>query len=430
MPLPSPPCSPVLLLSCLVALLLGASPAGAQETESCEPTLERAAAAYVHQEYGTTVTLVQDCLDRGGLSDEEAIEGYRLLGLVSVRQQVLREARAAITRILALDPGYTADPVDDPPSYALLVSMVRTLRASPSVRLAPARLPVAPLTRVTAPHGRGDGPALAPGPVPADGPTTVAARPPRARTHGLRLTHRTRGHEQVHGLTLTLWGPRAAPRTGHVTGLALGMPATGAARLHGIGVAPLEVVGPEALSGVALGGVGLRAGRLYGVGVGGVGSLVHDRLVGVAVNGGVLAGRGGATGLSVSGLGTALGGGGTGLLLSGGLLRTGGPMRGVALTGGVLVAGRVQGLAAAPVLVPAAGRGVFVAPLGLVGGGAGPLTGLTVSPLTIVRGRQTGLSVGLLNGARELHGVQIGLLNYAGNNPLLLRLLPGMNVHL
>jgi hypothetical protein len=32
--------------------------------------------------------------------------------------------------------------------------------------------------------------------------------------------------------------------------------------------------------------------------------------------------------------------------------------------------------------------------------------------------------------ARSLHGVQFGVLNYAGNNPLLLRLLPLLNLHL
>jgi hypothetical protein len=31
--------------------------------------------------------------------------------------------------------------------------------------------------------------------------------------------------------------------------------------------------------------------------------------------------------------------------------------------------------------------------------------------------------------ARELHGVQIGLLNIAGNNPAALRVLPGLNLH-
>jgi len=41
-----------------------------------------------------------------------------------------------------------------------------------------------------------------------------------------------------------------------------------------------------------------------------------------------------------------------------------------------------------------------------------------------------GLSIGLVNYTAELRGVQIGLLNYARNNPRWLRLLPFLNLHL
>ena len=46
-----------------------------------------------------------------------------------------------------------------------------------------------------------------------------------------------------------------------------------------------------------------------------------------------------------------------------------------------------------------------------------------------VRGRHTGLSIGLYNSARELSGIQIGLLNRADNNPPPFRYLPFINVH-
>ncbi len=41
-----------------------------------------------------------------------------------------------------------------------------------------------------------------------------------------------------------------------------------------------------------------------------------------------------------------------------------------------------------------------------------------------------GLSVALFNRTRELHGMQLGLLNYAGNNRKGLRYLPLINMHL
>ena len=37
--------------------------------------------------------------------------------------------------------------------------------------------------------------------------------------------------------------------------------------------------------------------------------------------------------------------------------------------------------------------------------------------------------IGVFNRADNLHGVQIGVLNYAGNNPSGLKWLPGINVH-
>jgi len=46
-----------------------------------------------------------------------------------------------------------------------------------------------------------------------------------------------------------------------------------------------------------------------------------------------------------------------------------------------------------------------------------------------VNGRMQGLVIGIFNYATELHGVQIGLLNYAKNNPRGLKLLPILNAH-
>ena len=42
---------------------------------------------------------------------------------------------------------------------------------------------------------------------------------------------------------------------------------------------------------------------------------------------------------------------------------------------------------------------------------------------------QTGLSIGVFNQADDLLGVQLGVLNWAGNNPTWARLLPIVNAH-
>ena len=82
--------------------------------------------------------------------------------------------------------------------------------------------------------------------------------------------------------------------------------------------------------------------------------------------------------------------------------------------------------------------------LGLLGPGYGPradvvtgasfglINGLAFENFSylVTTGRMNGISIGLVNVADSLNGVQIGLLNYAGNNPPLLRLLPGLSIHI
>ena len=58
------------------------------------------------------------------------------------------------------------------------------------------------------------------------------------------------------------------------------------------------------------------------------------------------------------------------------------------------------------------------------------MNGLAVSILNNTLSVQRGLAISLFNRTRELHGVQIGLLNYAGNNLLPFLLMPLINLHL
>jgi hypothetical protein len=55
--------------------------------------------------------------------------------------------------------------------------------------------------------------------------------------------------------------------------------------------------------------------------------------------------------------------------------------------------------------------------------------GLAVSAFNAFSGSHTGLAIGLVNWAEELHGVQLGLINHASNNPPGLRWLPLVNAH-
>jgi len=60
----------------------------------------------------------------------------------------------------------------------------------------------------------------------------------------------------------------------------------------------------------------------------------------------------------------------------------------------------------------------------------GDLTGTSIAGMNYVYGEQRGLTIGIFNYARALHGVQIGLLNYAGNNEGIFKLTPVVNLNL
>lgn len=61
---------------------------------------------------------------------------------------------------------------------------------------------------------------------------------------------------------------------------------------------------------------------------------------------------------------------------------------------------------------------------------AGTLRGVSISAYNRVLDSQRGLTIGLVNYARELHGFQLGVLNIARNNHGVARVLPVINAHL
>ena len=59
----------------------------------------------------------------------------------------------------------------------------------------------------------------------------------------------------------------------------------------------------------------------------------------------------------------------------------------------------------------------------------GQLIGFSASAFNWIRGRQSGVSVGIVNYAYRLNGFQIGLINYVKENPKGLKILPLINFH-
>lgn len=270
------------------------------------------------------------------------------------------------------------------------------------------------------------------------------------RLTGIRLNYRDRALERVTGINATVWAPYEE-MDGRVEGLALGVPVTGARTLKGVGigagvgvesdfrglgVAPLGIGAGGDLEGIHVGGIGMGSGGdLRGLGVGGVGMGFGGNVTGLAAAGlgagiggsmrGIFAGGLGAgigsdaRGIVVAGLGAGVGGDLRGLAVGGMGFGVGGELRGLALTGVGVGADRIRGIVLSGIGAGSTeATGVFVAPAFFMVGSEeleGELEGVSVSAYNRIRGAQRGLSIGLLNIAQELHGVQIGLVNIAWN---------------
>jgi hypothetical protein len=75
----------------------------------------------------------------------------------------------------------------------------------------------------------------------------------------------------------------------------------------------------------------------------------------------------------------------------------------------------IRGVAIASAVGSEDVRGLVVAPVYFKIANHGSMRGVSVSAFNNIKGTQRGLAIGILNIARSLDGVQLGLLNYAGN---------------
>jgi hypothetical protein len=116
--------------------------------------------------------------------------------------------------------------------------------------------------------------------------------------------------------------------------------------------------------------------------------------------------------VSLNGLALVTQGGLSGIGFGGVAVVSQGPVRGAALALYRVEGQRIAGLTVAGYLT------------------ARDFTGLGIGVYNRVRTEQTGLTIGIVNYARRLHGVQVGVINIAGNNRGLAKVLPLVNAHL
>lgn len=281
------------------------------------------------------------------------------------------------------------------------------------------------------------------------------------RVDGLRINFRDRDLELVRGINLTMWKPYDDSFEGRVEGVAIGLPMTGARNIIGLSVAAFGIGTSDDLRGVTVAGLGGGAGgTLSGISIGGIGLGAGDGVRGLAVGGigvgsggdargilfgGVGAGVGGSLrGAALGGVGVGAGGNARGLMVGGIGVGAGGDVRGVSVAGvgvgsggtihGLSIAGvgvgapRLEGGVLAPLVGAETARAIIIAPILFRTESDGELVGASLSAVNAVRGYQRGLSIGLVNYAESLFGVQLGLVNIVRDNPSPFRVLPIINI--
>ena len=163
-------------ISALAFLVLAtAVPAQAQPSaDECSARLARARSQYEVQQFAEVERLIVECVDRHALPAGEMDEGFRLLTLGYLRENLLAEAQTTVIKHLAWSFTYEPDEVRDPPLYVALVRVTKAqLTVPPAALLASASPAGAPAQ--TAPAQRTVQPPSDAGTHTSTGPETHAA---------------------------------------------------------------------------------------------------------------------------------------------------------------------------------------------------------------------------------------------------------------
>lgn len=252
------------------------------------------------------------------------------------------------------------------------------------------------------------------------------------RWTGLRINYRDSRLDEANGVNLTLWYPYE-DGAGRVNGFAIGLPATGARDLKGVGLGVFGFGVEHEFTGIGIGGIGMGGGgdmngiMLAGVGMGGGGDITGISIAGVGMGGG-----GNLRGIAIGGLGAGMGGDLTGVFVGGLGAGGGGSVRGIGIGGlGLGAGGSLTGIAIGGLGVGAGGDdikgGVITPGIFKIVDRRGRFQGVAVNGISQIKGRQDGWTIGVVNYARDLRGVQIGLINIARSNPKGTRVLPLFN---
>jgi hypothetical protein len=133
------------------------------------------------------------------------------------------------------------------------------------------------------------------------------------------------------------------------------------------------------------------------------------------------------TGLTIGGVGIGGAGRVRGIQLAGVGIGSGGVLEGLSIAGIGVGAPRIKGVAAAAAVGGVDVTGGVLAPVFFRIENDGELHGVSIATVNHIKGGQRGLTIGIVNYARRLNGVQIGLVNIVRDNPSGRRVLPIVN---
>ncbi len=263
---------------------------------------------------------------------------------------------------------------------------------------------------------------------------------------GLRFNILDNDINKINGINITFWKPDEKhisgrvnglsigiiPRAGKLHGIQLGVAGVGAEKeLKGVSVGLLGIGCGGTIGGINIGGIGIGAGEnMWGLNIGLIGIGAGKDLSGINIGGiGVGAGEN-VAGLNIGLLGIGAGNNLSGLTFSGFGAGAGNILKGITICGFAAGAPSVQGITLAGIAV----GGVSISGLTITPGAVllkenGNLHGLAISTFNFIKGKQRGVSIGIVNYAYQLKGIQIGLINIVLDNPKFSKVLPIINVH-
>lgn len=110
---------------CLLGFLICPGILHAQTEDICSEAIQTAEEQYRERAYQEARQVISACLNQDEVPSDQAVQAYRLLALIHLKQDQLEAAREAVVNLLGVNPKYEPDKVESPPSYVSLVSVVK-----------------------------------------------------------------------------------------------------------------------------------------------------------------------------------------------------------------------------------------------------------------------------------------------------------------